>query len=379
MSFSTWRENRKARKDGYRDGKAGIPVPSWNNGPVPALQAIYAKHSAEFQAEREAATKQIARSVQDDMEFIAKTQEWETNRDRLQAEASSIKERLLRITDLLEGSDRESLEAKIARKRAIPTWLYVGCLLALMVGEYFVTYPALVIVFNDSPATAKIVTVSISALSVTLAHMFGISFKERLDRSTPQPPAILWGFGAVGVVFLVAVLFLSALRASQVVSTVTLGLSNAAFGTVMFFVLQTTFICAAIGLAFYNHSELESKNLKLLRKLSRVNRKIESIRRKMAKAEVTALSMGEEKVKQLNQALKDRCASIGSRYAEVCAIYVQANILNRKDHVENMVPGLEATAWIDGDSIPPLKAPNTGVEKWNIVEDEKNPGHINPE
>lgn len=372
----TWREDRKAKKIGVRDGRAGIPTADWTGGPVPYLNELHSRYSITLQDLHLSATSMIGQSVNIDQKFEAKTQELKTDLNRLQKEASALVLQLDHAIDERDGLSIEAPEGRIARRRGIPTPLYIICLIALVIGEYLVTVPAIMNVFGDDPLTAQIVSGSIATLSVVLAHLFGLSLKERLDRDTPQPPAILWGFGALAVVFLIALLFLSAMRADLVESNVTFGLSNQTFGTIMFFVLQLTFVGAATGLAFYNHSELDSRIKSLSRRLKKINKQITRVRKAMAVS--PANRMNKQKVAVQRNALVQEYQAVHARYYVLAAIYVRFNILNQRNKVDSLAVGLTPEALPKFDENIAVTMPETNFNKNDNVEDEMPPQVFHP-
>jgi len=364
-----WQEERKAKKVGVRDGRAGIPTADWQGGPVPFLGELQARYSILLQGLHRAATNMVGRSVHIDHKFIALTQELTTDLIRLEGEAQSLVDQAESAIEERDGLKIEAPEGKIARRRGIPTYIYIICLFSLIIGEFLVTVKAAAKVMNLEIGDWRtwLVTGSIALLSVILAHLFGISLKERLDRATPQPPAILWGFGILGILFTITLLFLSAMRASEVQSNVTLGLSNAAFGTILFFVLQLTFIGAGTGLSFYNHSELDARIKTLLRKLKRVNRQITRVRKKMASS--PASRMNRQKVEVQRKALLQEYESIHARYSLVASVYVRFNVLNQRNKVDTLANGLTPAPLPEFDKSLAIEMPETEFENADTIED----------
>jgi len=364
-----WREERQAKKAGVRDGRAGIPSVEWTGGPVPYLKELRARYALLLQDLHLTATSMIGQAVNTDQKFEAKTQELVTDLDRYETEAADLVTALNEALKERNGLSKEAPEGRIARRRGIPTPLYIICLLALVVGEFIVTVPAVVKVLNEQSNKALAVAASIAALSVILAHLFGISLKERLDRNTPQPAAILWGFGALAISFLVTLLFLSALRADKVQSSVTLGMSQHMFGTILFFVLQLTFIGAATGLAFYNHSELDSRIKALTLELRNVNKKIALIRKKMAVS--PANRMNSQKAEVQRQALVQQYEALHARFNILAAIYTRFNILNQRNRIDSTSGGLTPEALPVFDPALAATLPDTGFDKLDKLEELK--------
>jgi len=167
---------------------------------------------------------------------------------------------------------------------------------------------------------------------------------------------------------MITLLFLSALRADNVQTRVTLGLSQAAFGTALFFVLQLTFIGAATGLAFYNHSELDSRIKSLMTQLKMVNRRIAKIRKAMAVS--PANRMNSQKVDVQRKALIQEYDAVQARYQVLVAVYQRFNILNQRNKVDALNAGLTADPLPKFDATLAVDMPDTQFEKHDNIEDE---------
>jgi hypothetical protein len=196
------------------------------------------------------------------------------------------------------GEANENPTGKAARHRHIPIWVYVGALFALTVGEFFVTLPAVELLLNDEAWKAYIITASLAILSIIAAHLIGLTFKIAIDRDRPQPGGQRWFAAIVGVFLVLIVLMLSSLRSSNISSVpVKLGLpDDRAFGTVLFFLIQMTFVLCAIALSYYNHSEIESD-------ISRTKRKIKQLTKKSCREDRnTRIATGKAKQQQIVKA-----------------------------------------------------------------------------
>jgi hypothetical protein len=207
--------------------------------------------------------------------------------------------------------------------------LYWIALLFLAIGEYFITLPAVENLLNDEGLKAYIIASSFSALTILGAHIIGLTFKIEIDRDQPQPGAQKWGVLIIGIGLTFVVLFLSAIRSKTVNSVpVTFGMSQKVFGTVLFFLIQITFILCAIALSYYNHSEIESE-------ISRTERKIKSLTNKIRGLTRSRLIPGrgnltpEKRVVQV-KAIITNMRLLENEYRELCAIYRGANLLAQK-------------------------------------------------
>jgi hypothetical protein len=164
-----------------------------------------------------------------------------------------------------------------------------------------------------------------------------------------------------------------------VASQVTLGLSQKAFGTTLFFVLQLTFIGAATGLSFYNHSELDSRIKALSRLFRRKNRVIARIRKQMAISPANRID--EIKGKVQRKALVQQYELMISRYNILVAVYQRFNILNQKNKVDQLNPGLVAPALPSFDEDKAVEWLDTGFDAADNIEEEMPykpnvPGHL---
>lgn len=219
-------------------------------------------------------------------------------------------------------------------------WLYVSALTALVIGEFFVTLPAVELLLGDELWKAFIITGSLAVLSIIAAHIIGLTLKIAIDRDRPQPIGQLWAAGIVGLFVVIVVLMLASLRSGRVSSVpVTFGLgSEEVFGTVLFFFIQMTFILCAIALSYYNHSEIESE-------ISRTQRKIKSLTNKIRSLSRARLIPGrgnltpEKRVVQV-KAIITNMRLLENEYRELCAIYRGANLLAQKVAFTSPGPGL---------------------------------------
>ena len=238
------------------------------------------------------------------------------------------------------GEPSDNPHTKSANYRHIPLWVYVLALVFLAVGEYFVTYPAVTLVLGDDEGwRSYVITASFSALSIIAAHLIGLTFKIELDRSKPQPGYHRWVALIVFVVIFFAVLFLSALRSSGVSAVpVKFGLSDEAFGTVLFLIIQMSFILCAIALSYYFHSDLESEIRSVRRKIKRLTKRIRSITHAINNPNKGILSPEKREVQI--KAIRDDIEHTNAEYHELCAVYRTANLLAQKSTFTKPGPGL---------------------------------------
>jgi hypothetical protein len=180
------------------------------------------------------------------------------------------------------------------------------------------------------------------------AHVIGISLKTKLDRSRPQTKLVSVILGTVVGFLILAVLYLSYIRAAK-----GFGVSNnlkeipeslrLEFLWGLYTVLQFTFITVGTYLSFMHHSETESilgkaKRNYLWRKFL-ANRMEKKRRKRGASVEEANLNM-EKLVEQEKVVLKSRLDLLSAQYCEVCAVYRDSNIHNRRDELDGGHPAL---------------------------------------
>ena len=348
------RAKRKARRRGRSHGRQGLPSSGWTGGPVPYLETLHAEYGQKIEVLDQSLRIVEGQSITSQEEDSADKQSQEYQITQSEQERSIYENQLTSLLQVKTGELHENPTGKAARHRHIPIWLYVLALVALAIGEFFVTLPAVVLLLGDDPTKAFIITSSLAILSIIAAHIIGLTFKIAIDRDSPQPIGQIWAAGIVGFFMVVVVLMLSALRSSSVSAVpVTFGLgSDEVFGTVLFFFIQITFILCAIALSYYNHSEIESE-------ISRAERKIKSLTNKIRSLSRARLIPGrgnltpEKRVVQV-KAIITNMRLLENEYRELCAIYRGANLLAQK--VAFTAPG-------SGLTEQPLVIPASRIEE----------------
>ena len=338
--FSVYaRAKRLARRRGRSHGRQGLPGLDWNGGPVPYLELLNASYSQEVQVLEQKLLIVRGQSITSEEEDFANKKSEEYQISQAEQERSIYETQLERLLHEKTGETNENPTAKAARNRHIPIWLYVIALLALAVGEFFVTLPAVETLLNDEGWKAWIITGSFSALSILAAHIIGLTFKIDIDRDTPQPGSQKIGALIIAFGLTLVVLFLSAVRSKGVNSIpVKFWMSDKVFGTLLFFVIQMTFILCAIALSYYNHSEIESE-------ISRTKRKIKKLTKKIRNLTKSRLIPGRgnltpEKREVQVKAILAHMRLLDNEYRELCSIYRGANLLAQKVSFTAPGPGL---------------------------------------
>lgn len=337
---SFFRAKRKARRRGRSHGRQGLPSQEWTGGPVPYLESLHAEYGQKIEVLDQSLRIVEGQSITSEEEDSADKQSQEYQIAQSEQERSLYENQLTNLLQAKTGELNENPTGKAARHRHIPIWVYLSALGALIIGEFFVTLPAVELLLGDEQWKAFIITASLAILSIVAAHIIGLTFKIAIDRDSPQPVGQIWAAGIVGFFMVVVVLMLSSLRSGSVSSVpVRLGLgSDAAFGTILFFFIQITFILCAIALSYYNHSEIESE-------ISRAERKIKSLTKKIRGLSRARLIPGrgnltpEKRVVQV-KAIVTNMRLLENEYRELCAIYRGANLLAQKVAFTTPGPGL---------------------------------------
>jgi hypothetical protein len=334
------RAKRKARRQGRSHGRQGLPSKEWTGGPVPYLETLHADYGQKIEVLDQSLRIVEGQSITSQEEDSADKQSQEYQINQSEQERSMYENRLSALLQIKTGELNENPTGKAVRHRHIPMWLYVSALTALVIGEFFVTLPAVELLLGDELWKAFIITGSLAVLSIIAAHIIGLTLKIAIDRDRPQPIGQLWAAGIVGLFVVIVVLMLASLRSGRVSSVpVTFGLgSEEVFGTVLFFFIQMTFILCAIALSYYIHSEIESE-------ISRTQRKIKSLTNKIRGLSRSRLIPGrgnltpEKRVVQV-KAIITNMRLLENEYRELCAIYRGANLLAQKVAFSAPGPGL---------------------------------------
>jgi hypothetical protein len=257
-----------------------------------------------------------------------------------------------RCQKIVDGSDDEAPLGRFARIRLVNNNLYGFFLIVLVSGEFLITAPALRFLLGEASGSANLVAFSVSVLSMAAAHVIGISLKTKLDRSRPQTKLVSVILAIVVGLLVVTVLYLSYIRAAK-----GFGVSNnlkeipeflrLEFLWGLYTVLQFTFIAVGAYLSFMHHSETESalgkaKRSYLFRKYL-ANRMEKKRRKQGASVEEANLSL-DKLVEQEKVVLESKLNLLSAQYREVCAVYRDSNIHNRRDELDGAHPALKEEA-----------------------------------
>jgi len=334
------RAKRKARGRGRAHGRQGLPNREWTGGPVPYLETLHSIYGQKIEQLDQKLRRIQGQAIVSENGDVADKASQKYQIVQSEQERSRYEEYLDKLMGEKSGEANENPTGKAARHRHIPIWVYVGALFALAVGEFFVTLPAVETLLNDKPWKAYIITSSLAILSIIAAHLIGLTFKIAIDRDRPQPGGQRWFVSIVGAFLVLVILMLSSLRSGSVDGVpVKLGLpDDRAFGTLLFFLIQMTFVLCAIALSYYNHSENESDIARTKRKIQQLTRKIRSLTRAGLTPNIGNLTPEKRIVQE--KAILTHMRLLEAEYRELCSIYRGANLLAQKVNFTAPGPGL---------------------------------------
>lgn len=334
------RAKRASRRRGKSHGRQGLPNSEWSGGPVPYLESLHAGYSQKIENLDQKLRIFEGQSITSTDEDTADKHAIEYQITQGEIERSLYEVQLDKLLSGREGEQNQNPTGKAARHRHIPAILYALALTSLAIGEYFVTLPAVELLLGDEDWKAWIITLSFAILSILGAHIIGLTAKLEIDRDNPQPVMQKYGIFVIFSFLTLVILLLSAIRSGTVSGVpFKFGIENdLVFGTILFFLIQMTFIVCAIALSYFNHSEYESNIARTKRKIKRLTSKI----RKLTKSKMTPNRGNltpEKRVVQV-KAIVTNMRLLEAEYRELCAIYRGANLLAQKVSFTNPGAGL---------------------------------------
>ena len=317
---------RRARKKGKFHGRSNHPHERWGDRPVPYLEKLHAQFSGKIQDLQNQLRIYQGQSVTRSEEDRAGKSSQSYEVAQLEAERSTYEELIRKLLEEKHGLENENPVGKAARTRAVSLPLYWAAIAMLAVGEFLVTLPAVAKILNDEGVKGFLITASFSFLSIICAHIVGLTLKMQADRVNPQPRWQIWGIIVLGLFVTIVILLLAAIRSDSVQSVpFSFGLSMTAFGTLLFFVVQMSFVLSAMALSYFNHAEVEVQLDRAKRRVKRATRKIKRISK--AKMIPGRSEMTPEKLLIQREALCSAMWQLEAEYREICAEYRGANLL----------------------------------------------------
>ena len=338
-----------SRKHGKRDGKNQVPRKDWGQNSVPYLMQLQRKYAVmsreldlEFDQKKLRRESQKIAAMKREIQEKSRSSALEKNLSRAEADFA-------RLNLQLEGGSEEGPMSKFARVRVIGNSFYFIFLTLLFIGEFFITAPAFKFLLGEHTATAYIVTLSASGLSVGVAHILGIVCKTKFDSTRPKPVVFDYLFATLAIYVVVLIVFLSNIRArnSLLTSGNLTGLSDTSklnYLWAFFSVLQLTFVLVGIAVSFLHYSEIQSSFQKARRKVWLLHRT--QTRRDAAKfASGASLERQVIDIAQLLncelEILESEKILLRSQYEVAVAAYRDANINSRSDEMDGSHPALQ--------------------------------------
>jgi len=317
---------RRARKKGKFHGRSNHPHERWGDRPVPYLEKLHAQFSGKIQDLQNQLRIYQGQSVTRSEEDRAGKSSQSYEVAQLEAERSTYEDLIRRLLEEKHGLENENPVGKAARTRVVSLPLYWAAIAMLAVGEFLVTLPAVAKILNDEGVKGFLITASFSFLSIICAHIIGLTLKMQADRVNPQPRWQIWGIIILGLFVTIVILLLAAIRSDSVQSVpFSFGLSMTAFGTLLFFVVQMSFVLSAMALSYFNHAEVEVQLDRAKRRVKRATKKIKRISK--AKMIPGRSEMTPEKLLIQREALCSAMWQLEAEYREICAEYRGANLL----------------------------------------------------
>ena len=317
---------RRARKKGKFHGRSNHPHERWGDRPVPYLEKLHAQFSGKIQDLQNQLRIYQGQSVTRSEEDRAGKSSQSYEVAQLEAERSTYEELIRKLLEEKHGLENENPVGKAARTRVVSLPLYWAAIAMLAVGEFLVTLPAVAKILNDEGPKGFLITASFSFLSIICAHIVGLTLKMQADRVNPQPRWQIWGIIVLGLFVTIVILLLAAIRSDSVQSVpFSFGLSMTAFGTLLFFVVQMSFVLSAMALSYFNHAEVEVQLDRARRRVKRATKKIKRISK--AKMIPGRSEMTPEKLLIQREALCSAMWQLEAEYREICAEYRGANLL----------------------------------------------------
>jgi len=344
-----------AKIAGNKDGKAGIPLPEWAPDSVPYLKEVFGTSKIQIS------------KIQQDLLNIKQRKRDQHHSKLTQLESAKKIHQELKEYELekkkaydvakeeFDGDNKEAPASKFARLRTISIFWYAPLLIAMVIGEFAITFPAFERFLNDIPLqigipiidslnikTSFLTTLGASALTVAFAHVLGVVTKLGVDREKPLPSWVMRVSLIIGVLVFGAIFFISVLRGASakteaLATTIASEDLRKIFVFLLFLILQVALVTVAAALSFLHHS-IHVVDLKKAKSIWDKAKKQESeIARKITKLTSdlsTDLNLLE---KNLNEQFEVKINRIKGEYEKVAGAYITANLRTRSTKLDGSV------------------------------------------
>jgi hypothetical protein len=331
-------------RKGAEDARHGIPAANWQTGTVPFISLLRATAENEIDRVHSALTIEDQKLLADEDAKRAEQKMLDEKVRVTQAELAERKRLLDERTRDLVGDDDEAALSRSAQRRSLTWYWYIPILFVMGVGEYFVTERAFQILFNERQLVAVSLTIAAAALTISYAHLLGVTFKRADSRRDPLPLWVPRAVFVVGVVVVLLIFLLSVVRAEGVAATIPKWVI-----VLLFFVLQLSLLLVA-GVSSYFFESPEAAALRkahrAYEKLDKQVTQLEGTQSRLS-AEIAALPNMRARLPQVYAPL---AAEVVSRYKTLAETYRETNLRDRPSQVN--------------ESLAALAVPDLPLPKW---------------
>jgi hypothetical protein len=336
-------------RKGAEDARHGIPAANWQTGTVPFISLLRATAENEIDRVHSALTIEDQKLLAHEDAKRAEQKMLDEKVRVTQAELAERKRLLDERTRDLVGDDDEAALSRSAQRRSLPLYWYLPILVAMAIGEYFVTELAFRSLFNTNQLAAISLTVAASIMTIAYAHLLGVTFKRADSRRDPLPLWVPRVVIVIGIPVIALVFLLSIIRATEG-GEGRLQFAGAFWVIVLlFFVLQLSLLLVA-GVSSYFFESPEAAALRkahrAYEKLDKQVTQLEGTQSRLS-AEIAALPNMRARLPQVYAPL---AAEVVSRYKTLAETYRETNLRDRPSQVN--------------ESLAALAVPDLPLPKW---------------
>jgi len=336
-------------RKGAEDARHGIPAANWQAGQVPFISLLRATAENEIDRVHSALTIEDQKLLAHEDAKRAEQKMLDEKVRVTQAELAERKRLLDERTRDLVGDDDEAALSRSAQRRSLPIYWYMPILVAMGMGEYFVTELAFQSLFNTNQLAAVSLTIAASAMTIAYAHLLGVTFKRADSRRDPLPLWVPRVVIVIGIPVVALIFLLSIIRATEG-GEGRLQFAGAFWVIVLlFFVLQLSLLLVA-GVSSYFFESPEAAALRKAHraygKLDKQVTQLEGTQSRLS-AEIAALPNMRARLPQVYAPL---AAEVVSRYKTLAETYRETNLRDRPNQVN--------------ESLAALAVPELPLPKW---------------
>ena len=346
LRFSVAVLTRKyADRQGKIDGRMNFPNETHDEVGIPFLVDLNHETLKKIENIEGQKMRQEERSESREVKLKASLKSKELDSELVISAVTRASEDLNEAIRLEKVEESELGDARSVKFRTISTPLYLLLLFFMGVGEFAVTRAALGYLFNDSPSTARAMTIATVAVSIGFAHLAGIAWKRSHYKANYPNDGVLRFWRYVGLFVLIFVLALGAARAAsikvpgQTIKPTLINVFQIQPGYVFtFFILQFVLILVAMG-ASYAHYSLPLERIHMYMGRTKKNYKKQAKNLKQLRTLEYKLKKEVESRPQIIKKAKNRVRATVHEYYSVAQAYKSGNLRGRAKTVN---PNLKA-------------------------------------